>query len=50
MHYASPGWWRIVSGELFTFVERWGGAAVSVGMEVEGKLGATGGGVWDFAI
>ena len=34
-----PGWWRIVSGELFSFVERWAGAAVSMGMEVEEKLG-----------
>ena len=40
VHHNCPGWWRIVSGELFTFVERWAGAAVSMGMEVEGKLGA----------
>ena len=40
----APGGWRIVSGELFTFVERWAGAAVSMGMEVEGKIGCTIGG------
>ena len=51
VHYASPGWWRIVSGELFTFVERWAGAAVSMGMEVEGKIGcAIGGCKGGFAI
>ena len=42
---------RIVSGELFSFVERWAGAAVSMGMEVEGKIGgAIGGCKGSFAI
>ena len=51
VHHNCPRWWRIVSGELFTFVERWAGAAVSMGMEVEGKIGcAIGGCKGGFAI
>ncbi len=51
VHHNCPGWWRIVSGELFTFVERWAGVAVSMGMEVEGKIGcAIGGCKGGFAI
>ena len=51
VHHHCPGWWRIVSGELFSFVERRAGAAVSMGMEVEGKIGcAIGGCKGGFAI
>ena len=51
VHHNCPGGWRIVSGELFTFVERRAGVAVSMGMEVEAKIGcAIGGCKGGFAI